>query len=111
MLQSIAILTDNIPPSPTSVIHQHTCQKCQQPIAFAETSTSTSIYTTSSTFPMNYAATRKNLLTTFQQNQTNPLISSNTLTTALPITQLEITCSTLTVSIPTNNTSSNMEID
>ncbi|CAG8718089.1 4289_t:CDS:2, partial [Scutellospora calospora] len=96
----IAISTDNIPSSPISVIYQYICQKsyhytCLTP-EVAETSTSTGIYATSSTFPIDYAATRKNLLTTFQQNQTYLLIPSNTPTTALPITQLEITCPTLT---------------
>jgi len=33
MLQSIATSTDNIPPSPTPVTHQHSCQKCQQLIS------------------------------------------------------------------------------
>ena len=60
---------------------------------------------------MNYASTRKNLLATFQQNQTKPLTISNILTIAPLTTQPEIKPSTLTVSIPKNNTSSNMEID
>ncbi|CAG8717756.1 2193_t:CDS:1, partial [Scutellospora calospora] len=95
MLQSIATSTDNIPSSPTPVTHQHSCQKCQQPISckvtnnqhklsndatfqnnnayhytcltpkVTETSTTTDVYATSSTSPIDYASTRKNFLATF----------------------------------------------
>ncbi|CAG8715231.1 2340_t:CDS:1, partial [Scutellospora calospora] len=62
----------------------------------AETSTTTGVYATSSTSPMDYASTRKNLLATFQQNQTKPLTISNIATTVPLTTQPETKPSTLT---------------
>ncbi|CAG8687055.1 2940_t:CDS:2, partial [Scutellospora calospora] len=62
----------------------------------AKTSTTTGIYTTSSTSPMDYTSTRKNLLATFQQNQTKPFTISNIATTVPLTTQPEIKLSTLT---------------
>ncbi|CAG8614620.1 5505_t:CDS:1, partial [Scutellospora calospora] len=51
----------------------------------AETSTTTGVYAISSTSPMDYASTRKNLLAIFQQNQTKSLTISNIATT-VPLT-------------------------